>query len=65
MNTLSRRLLIAALALSAVTTYGSGMLIPKDGTIPPLAIQHQRVDISIKDGVATAKIEQVPYSHRW
>lgn len=59
MNTLSRRLLITALALSAVTSYGSGMLIPKDGTIPPLAIQHQRVDISIKDGVATAKIEQV------
>jgi Ca-activated chloride channel family protein len=37
----------------------SGMLIPKDQSIPPLAIKHQRVDISIKDAVATARIEQV------
>jgi len=35
------------------------MLIPKDKSLPPLAVKHQRVDIQIKDGVATAKIEQV------
>lgn len=45
--------------LAATTTYGSGMLIPKDTSVPPLAIKHQRVDIDIKDGVATARIEQV------
>jgi Ca-activated chloride channel family protein len=49
-----------ALALfTAASALGSGMLIPKDESIPPLAIKHQRVDIQIKDGVATAKIEQV------
>lgn len=51
--------LIMVLTLVNVTAYGSGMLIPKDGSIPPLAIKHQRVDIRIKDGVATARIEQV------
>lgn len=38
---------------------GSGLLIPKDESIPPLAIESQRVDIQIKDGTATARIEQV------
>ena len=38
--------------------FGSGMLIPKDTSLPPLAVKSQRVDIQIKDGVATAKIEQ-------
>jgi Ca-activated chloride channel family protein len=51
--------LVVVCALTTVTTYGAGMLIPKDGSVPPLAIKHQRVDISIKDGVATARIEQV------
>ena len=37
----------------------SGMLIPKDESIPPMAIKHQRVDIDVKDGMATVKIEQV------
>ena len=50
---------VAALVMVAVSSYGSGMLLPKDGSIPPLGIKHQRVDINIKDGVATAKIEQV------
>ncbi len=40
-------------------SFGSGLLIPKDETIPPLAIESQRVDITIKDGTATARIEQV------
>ena len=34
-------------------------LIPKEPGIPPLAIKHQRVDIEIKDGVASTRIEQV------
>jgi len=40
-------------------SFGAGMLIPKDESIPPLAIESQRVDIQIKDGTATARIEQV------
>ena len=47
------------LAAACVNSPGSGMLIPKDQDVPPLAIEHQRVDIQIKDGVATARIEQV------
>jgi Ca-activated chloride channel family protein len=47
------------MAMVVASSYGSGMLLPKDGSVPPLAIKHQRVDINIKDGVATAKIEQV------
>jgi len=35
------------------------MLIPKDKSLPPLAIKYQRVDIRVKDSVGTAKIEQV------
>ncbi|MBL7076724.1 MAG: VWA domain-containing protein [Kiritimatiellae bacterium] len=57
-----KRYTLTALALALLTTvsaFGSGMLIPKDASLPPLAIKHQRVDIQIKDGVATAKIEQV------
>jgi Ca-activated chloride channel homolog len=53
------RAFFLVMVLTTATTHGSGMLIPKDGSIPPLAIEHQRVDIRIKDGVATAKIEQV------
>jgi Ca-activated chloride channel family protein len=42
-----------------VESFGAGMLIPKDESLPPLAIESQRVDIQIKDGTATARIEQV------
>jgi len=61
MNTLKRFLpaLFCILSLGAARGFAAGMLIPKDESIPPLAIESQRVDIRIKDGVATAKIEQV------
>ncbi|MDA0321424.1 MAG: VIT domain-containing protein [Verrucomicrobia bacterium] len=51
--------IVTAALLGAGHAMASGMLIPKDQSIPPLAIKHQRVDISIKDAVATARIEQV------
>ena len=54
--------IVIALTLARLTTtaaLGSGILIPKDTSLPPLAIKHQRVDIQIKDGVATTKVEQV------
>jgi len=47
------------LSFGSVQALASGMLIPKDESIPPLAIESQRVNIQIKDGVATARIEQV------
>lgn len=47
------------LSLAAASAFASGMLIPKDESIPPLAIKHQRVGIKIKDGTATVSIEQV------
>ena len=37
----------------------TGMLIPTEPGLPPLAIKHQRVNIEIKDQVATTKLEQV------
>lgn len=42
----------------AVTAFGSGMMIPKDASVPPLAIKSQRVDIQVKNGVANVKVEQ-------
>jgi len=51
--------LAGILTFNALHALGAGVLIPKDESIPPLAIESQRVDIRIKDGVATAKIEQV------
>ena len=52
-----------AAAFAASTAHGSGMLIPKDKTLPPLAIQYQRVSIDIKNGVATARIDQAFKNH--
>jgi Ca-activated chloride channel family protein len=49
----------ALIAVAGMDALGSGMLIPKDTSLPPLAIKYQRVDIRIKDGVATARMEQV------
>jgi Ca-activated chloride channel family protein len=58
---MNRYLFTLSCILTLVTgrAYASGMLIPKDESVPPLAIESQRVDIRIKDGTATAKIEQV------
>ena len=47
---------VAALAQSA---FAAGMLIPKDRSIPPLAIRSHRVSVVIRDQVATTKVEQV------
>jgi len=52
-------ILACLLSLGAARGFAAGMLIPKDESIPPLAIESQRVDIKIKDGTATARIEQV------
>ncbi len=55
-----KRLLLSALMLGTpISTVASGILLPKDGTLPALSVKHQRVDVTIKDAVATARIEQV------
>ena len=46
---------VTVLALACASARGSGMLIPKDTSVPPLAIKHQRVDIRVKDGVHVLK----------
>jgi len=52
--------IVAAVALSLTgSVFASGMLIPTDQSLPALAIKSQRVSIQIKDGTATASIEQV------
>ena len=57
---MKRAILVVCVALGLASNgLSSGMLIPKDKSLPPLAIKHQRVDIQVKNGVATAKIEQV------
>lgn len=39
--------------------WASGLLIPQEAGLPPLAIKSQRVEIDIQDGVASARIVQV------
>ena len=46
-------------ALIHSVAWASGVLIPKDASLPALAIKSQRVDIRIKDGVANVKVDQV------
>lgn len=43
-------ILAGILLLGARGAYGAGMLIPREDSIPPLALESQRVDIRIKDG---------------
>lgn len=53
-------LIIGLLAIVFYQDAGAnGILIPNDNELPPLAIKRQRVDIQIKDGAASVKIEQV------
>ncbi len=55
-------LLTVIVAITAIglagTASATGVLIPKDESIPPLAIKYQRVSAEIKDSVAHTHIEQ-------
>ncbi len=52
------------LALSAVaSTNAAGLLIPEDKKLPPLAMVHHRVNISIEDQVTVTTIEQAFRNH--
>jgi len=48
----------AALACAAPGAYGAGMLIPKDESLPPLAVKYLRVDAQIDSQVATTRVVQ-------
>ena len=49
---------IVACVLAAGTALATGMLVPTDEKLPPLAVKYLRVGAAIKDGVATTKVEQ-------
>src|SRR6478672_8905307 len=60
------RHLLSALVLT-LAAYGSanaaGLLVPEDKKLPPLAMVHHRVDISIEDQVAITTVEQSFRNH--
>jgi len=49
---------VLTLALSP-PAWATGILIPTDQTLPPLAIRNQRVDVEISDQVAKVHLDQV------
>ena len=60
-----RKLVTATLLVAtwSATSWATGVLIPKDKHLPPLAIKHQRVSIEITDQVAKTHVEQVFQNH--
>ena len=57
----TKRLAVAAIALMFLCRLAgaTGILLPKDESLPPLAIKSHRVDVRVKDGVATTSVTQV------
>lgn len=49
---------LAVLVLIAGAAWATGIMIPTDESVPPLAIKYHRIGTVIKDGVATTKVEQ-------
>ena len=60
-----RLLVLAAFAVLAIapTSRASGLLVPKDKEVPPLAMLNHLVDVSIDDQVAITTIEQTFRNH--
>src|SRR3984893_18026015 len=54
---------LAALLLGAGSAAAAGLLIPKEKTMPPLAMLNHQVTIAIDDQVAVTKIEQTFRNH--
>lgn len=56
-----KRLVILAsiMTLAASSALASGILIPKEQGLPPLAVKYQRVDVNIRDQVGETRVEQV------
>jgi Ca-activated chloride channel family protein len=51
--------LLGAFLGLAGSAQGRGILIPNDRSVPPLALVHHRVAVTIEDQVAVTKVEQV------
>lgn len=45
-------------ALWPSLTWGQGMLLPTDRSLPPMAIRYQRVNVAIADQTAVTRVEQ-------
>ncbi|NUN16196.1 MAG: VWA domain-containing protein [Myxococcales bacterium] len=61
---------LAALSAFFVAMFGitfsasaTGLLIPKDRNLPPLAISYHRIEVSIDNGTATTKVDQAFRNH--
>jgi len=52
-------LVCVAVALLPVMASASGILIPKDEALPPLAVKHLRVSVDVRNQVATTHVDQV------
>ena len=50
---------LAVMGVVAGPVWANGMLLPKDGSLPPLGVKHQRVQVSIEDQGTTTHVEQV------
>jgi Ca-activated chloride channel family protein len=56
-------LILTLLLTSAGLAQGHGLLIPVEKTLPPLALLHHRVNVSLEDQVAVTNVEQVFRNH--
>src|SRR5215471_12000258 len=45
------------------TALASGIVIPKDKDVPPLAMVHHRVQVTLTDQVAVTKVQQTFRNH--
>ncbi|WOH36444.1 VIT domain-containing protein [Thalassotalea fonticola] len=63
MNNFITKIMINTLCLGAIAcshvSFASGLLTPKDGSLPPLEIKQHHVNVVIEDGYAVTSIEQV------
>lgn len=55
--------LLVAFLFCPGAVFGSGIIIPKDQDIPPLAMLHHRVQVSLTDQVAVTKVQQTFRNH--
>jgi Ca-activated chloride channel family protein len=59
-----RYLPVLALLLSGMgSAYGNGLLIPEERNVPPLAMVHHHVNITMEDQVAVTRVEQSFRNH--
>lgn len=52
-------ILTAGLALGATAADAAGLLVPRDGSAPPLELKEHHVQVVIEDGYAVTAVEQV------